>query len=157
MLCNCVTPHDKLGCLIASFLSMLPKGPEPHEHQHTSLSTGSWTWRHSRWRRGPRTAVVVLVVQGGLAQSGVLQAFFEMHGVPVTGARRPGPSFDAWSSSRPCWILGKTQLAIVAAAAPCLNGPSTAGLSTAGAAPLSVLCHPLDTSPVWPAVRRCCS
>ena len=35
-------------------------------------------------------AVVVLVVQGGLAQSGVLQAFFEMHGVPVTGARRPG-------------------------------------------------------------------
>ena len=31
-------------------------------------------------------AVVVVAVQGGLAQSGVLQAFFEMHGVPVTGA-----------------------------------------------------------------------
>ena len=33
-------------------------------------------------------AVVVMAVQGGLAQSGVLQAFFEMHGVPVTGSNR---------------------------------------------------------------------
>ena len=37
-------------------------------------------------------AVVVVAVQGGLAQSGVLQAFFEMHGVPVTGALRAVPS-----------------------------------------------------------------
>ncbi len=42
-------------------------------------------------------AVVVVAVQGGLAQSGVLQAFFEMHGVPITGAllRFPFATLDS--------------------------------------------------------------
>ena len=34
-------------------------------------------------------AVVVLAVQGGLGQNGVLQSFFEMHGVPFTGTSTP--------------------------------------------------------------------
>ena len=36
-------------------------------------------------------AVVLIAVQGGLAQSGTLQAYLEFHKVPFTGAR-PAPA-----------------------------------------------------------------